>query len=221
MSEGSSQTSAVHSPLSIEEASKRLFEHKSLWDLWLASLLIGLDWWHIAISFAAGFAILVGAIALPIPIGDVASNVRQLANDGLTFATTVLGFLIAGFTVFATITKPEIFALMARRLEANNVTHLQKVFFLFLQLFAHYCVFCLVCIVVKLSAAPGAIGVALMHSAYPELKLIVGSIVWAALSGWLVYMLVQLPVFIFNIYSMQLVVIDFAMRQQGERKTGE
>lgn len=203
-------------PLSLNEARKRLFAHRSLVDLWRASWLLGGDWAQIALAMGVAFIIFVGALALPLQPSDAIGFARSVANDGLTFATTLLGFLIAGFTVFATITKPEIFALMARWPEDNGLTHLQKVFLLFMQVFAHYCAFCLLCVMVKLIAGPKGIATLVFGSVNPELKLILGSIAWSILSAWFFYLLLLLPIFIYNMYSMQLVVIDVAMLEQEE-----
>lgn len=218
MSEQQSQDSSfLISPLEISEAKKRLFAHKSLWDLWRASWHTGVDWPQLALSASVGLCVFLTALLKPVTAVEAASYARMLANDGLTFATTLLGFLIAGFTVFATITKPEIFALMARWPEDDGLTHLQKVFLLFMQVFAHYCAFCLTCVLIKLTAGPNGPIVSLLSDSYAELRLIYASLVWALLSGWLVYLLVLLPIFIFNIYSMQLVVIDFTMQEEEER----
>ncbi len=78
-----------------------------------------------------------------------ATIVQQWANFGAAFAVAILGFLIAGFSVFATVTRPTVFHLLAKFRQANRkISDFKFVFFNFLYVFAHYIAYLAACMAV-------------------------------------------------------------------------
>ncbi|EBA14407.1 hypothetical protein RSK20926_02022, partial [Roseobacter sp. SK209-2-6] len=49
-----------------------------------------------------------------LPTSALKALLGQVADIGFTLTTAILGFLIAGFSIFASITRPEIFAGLAK-----------------------------------------------------------------------------------------------------------
>lgn len=77
-----------------------------------------------------------------------ATIVQQWANFAATFAATILGFLISGFSVFATVTRPSVFHLLAQfRQQDRKISEFKFVFYNFLYIFAHYIVYLSICMV--------------------------------------------------------------------------
>lgn len=73
-------------------------------------------------------------------IADTASLVHSIAGFGYSFSLSILGFLIAGFAIFATLTKPDLFIILAQIPYKKNgqdtgISRLQFIFFNFLNVF--------------------------------------------------------------------------------------
>jgi hypothetical protein len=70
---------------------------------------------------------------------DFAEMVRVWANIGLGFAATILGFLVAGFTIFATLSKPSLLSQMAQTTEPKSqLSYLKYNFSAFFEVFGYY-----------------------------------------------------------------------------------
>lgn len=162
----------------------------------LFGLLTGLDWY---------FDLNV------LTLGTLSNLVTQVAEIGFVLTTAILGFLIAGFSIFASITRPEIFAGLAKLDHKDTgLSRLQFIFFNFLLVFIHYLAFLAVSVFLKL-AAP--LAPALVHEAAQHVASI-DEIVWwpavvlaALLLGWLTFLMMLLKSFIWNIYQAVLLVI--------------
>lgn len=171
------------------------------------------------LAVALGAALLFGFLAAIdwhlrlniLQISALKSLITQVAEIGFVLTTAILGFLIAGFSIFASITRPEIFAGLAKlNHKDTDLSRLQFIFFNFLLVFIHYLAFLAVSIFLKLGLplVPALIDVASQHVAS------VAAIVWwsavalaALLLGWLAFLIMLLKSFIWNIYQAVLVVI--------------
>lgn len=140
-------------------------------------------------------------------VDDLANEVRTLADLGFNFSISILGFLIAGFTIFATVTKPTLFIELAKRRHTRSgLSYLKYTFFVFMYVFIAYLTFTIVCLLIKLLATPsGVISSALTClSEYPEhivlSKRILVGVGIVTIGTWSFHLLVLLQSFIFNIY---------------------
>jgi hypothetical protein len=88
--------------------------------------------WAVFILVTVGFAA-NAYYDLPVaPYASLITGVRAIADLGFTFTTSILGFLIAGFAIFASITKPNVFILLARLDHPKGgISRLQFIFFQF------------------------------------------------------------------------------------------
>lgn len=137
--------------------------------------------------------------------------IEQAGDIGFTLTTAILGFLIAGFSIFSSITKPEIFAALAKLDHKDSgLSRLQFIFFNFLLVFIHYLAFLAVSIAIKLFLPFFVEVVSLVETrlAVPH------SVVWWAVEvliaialAWLVFLVMLLKSFIWNIYQAVLIVI--------------
>ena len=70
---------------------------------------------------------------------------HDISAYGSGIAVAVLGFLITGFSVFATMMKPEYFRILARfRADGRPVSEFKFVMYNYLYIFAHYIIYLLV-----------------------------------------------------------------------------
>ncbi len=71
----------------------------------------------------------------------IAASLNSWAGLVSNVAVSILGFLIAGFSIFATMTKPSIFRLLAMyKSGGRSISEFKFVFYNFLYIFVHYMV---------------------------------------------------------------------------------
>lgn len=130
------------------------------------------------------------------------------ANAGIAFSTSILGFLIAGFSIFATITKNEIFVGLAQIPyvdgdKKSNISRLKFIFFNFMIAFVHYLAFlaaCLFAAFLLTKSGPAALILSDIVTNKSYQSYIQAGIAWA-LATWFVYVLLLLKSFIWNLYQ--------------------
>ncbi|MEO0014056.1 MAG: hypothetical protein RLZZ535_2445, partial [Cyanobacteriota bacterium] len=160
--------------------------------------------------------LLIYAALTPQTTQEMASRVREWTDFGFSFAIGILGFLITGFTIFATVSKPSMFVKMAKVKHPNcELSYLKYNFFTMMNVFIIYLGFTFVCVVIKFLAPPsGFISILLsylfsnFYSEYLEIfKRILSGAGIVIVGTWIFYLLVILQSFIFNIYSMIMTAI--------------
>jgi hypothetical protein len=173
-----------------------------------------------------GITALLAAIYVFLPTSSsaaLAAKTREIAEMGFGFATSILGFLIAGFTVFATITKEDLFKRMARIEEPKSkLSYLKYNFFAFMKVFIDYLCFCGLCVAIKLGAFPNG-------PATSALQLLPGNEttrLWLARVGFvlvaasLVYVLLLLKSFVFNIHHIVMTALRWSMEEDEDEAEG-
>lgn len=84
---------------------------------------------------------------------QAATIIRSLADSGLGYGTTVLGFLIAGFTIFATLTKERLLRQMYETIhESSGLNYVKVNFYAFIEVFIVFLAFIILCLVIKIFA---------------------------------------------------------------------
>lgn len=155
----------------------------------------------------------------------MAKKVRELTDYGFSFATSILSFLIAGFTIYVSITKTELLLFLSgQRHEESGLPWIKHSTFVFLRVMAIYVAFCLLCVSIKLLGGPGGAFSLLLDwsSADP-----VASKRWIAKIGFItvgagvVHILVLLQSFIFNIYHTAMLSICWEREQPSGSKDGK
>lgn len=171
--------------------------------------------------------LLLGAYAWLTPEDGhaIAEKVRGLADYGFGFATSILSFLIAGFTIYVTITKTELLLfLSSKRHEESGLPWIKHSTFLFLRVMAVYVLFCLLCVGVKLfGGLGGALSLLLDWSlSDPQAsKRWIAKIGFVVVGAGLVHILLLLQSFIFNIYHMAMLSICWEREQASDPKDGK
>jgi hypothetical protein len=148
---------------------------------------------------------------------SIAQKVRDIADLGINFAASILGFLLAGFTIFATLSKPMLFVRMAKRRHRLTGFSLLKYNFLaFFKVFAIYIGFVFLCLLVKILANTGG-PVTVFVDALPyhstQSKVYLSKIGYVFLGTWFFYLLVILQLFIFNVYHVVMTGIRWEVNE--------
>lgn len=123
-----------------------IFLEGSLWDTYKKSP----DWR----SNRFNRVVLVGAILLSVSltladvlfgtpykgkVTEIITAIRSWLEIGVSFSLGTLGFLVAGFTIFATVSRPELFIHMAQTAyKESGLSQFKWVFFVFLNVFVNY-----------------------------------------------------------------------------------
>jgi hypothetical protein len=186
-----------------------LTSEKSLWDVYKKSR-------RILPSKFQVFAVLVTMLCLGINSFVLIDNdalllkdVRKWAEMGFSFGITTLGFLIAGFTIFATLSKPKMMlAMMEHTNEETGLPTLKYNFFAFMKVFIAYISFSMVYLLIVLVGQSGGV-VDNVISLFPNSSCVKSSIIkvsYLVVGGSFVYLLLLLKSFIFNIYA---IVMNF------------
>lgn len=172
------------------------------------------------VVLAVSMAVRACLVGEPLPYVSAILTSRTIATLGFSYATSILGFLIAGFAIFASITKPDIFILLAKLPHRTaGITRLHFIFFSFLFVFVHYICFLMACLFVLValgSGGPFADLLKLVATWQPLAISYAGGALVAVGAGWFVFLLMLLKSFIWNIYQAILLTIATASLSQDE-----
>lgn len=160
-------------------------------------------------------------------VSVISSALRTYAQIGLSFSTSTLGFLIAGFTVFVTVTKLEIFVTMAKiEYESSGESYLKYNLVQFMTVFAHYIAYVFICVCFALFAQRDGLISILIGKALNASDCVwkVGLIYKAPVSAvlvvfgaWSIYLVLLLKSFVYNTFQ----VITTTIRWELETKSSE
>lgn len=199
-----------------ELSTKSLTEEKNLWAIYLKARRISFN----SFNFWSTALVLVLVIAqycvLDITLDEKLKVVREFSLVAMGVVVSVLGFILAGFTIFATISQPDMFVSMSKhRHDASGLSYLKHNFFIFMRVFIYYLIYTVFCLLVIVFGIKGG----LVH------KIIILSPISCKISEWLVglayvvlyaglfFLLVQLKSFIFNVYHSVMTAIRWKALQ--------
>ena len=199
---------------------ERLTKDKSLVQVYWKARTVATSRWNKHVGRIVFLVVLAGS-GLGMISGDAAivgsalvSGIRRIAEIGFVFTTAILGFLIAGFAIFASITKPEVFVELAQTdYRDSGISNLQFMFYNFLLVFIHFIVFLAVTVFIEVFLYPNgpltdAVGFVL--SLFPGWGSLALVLAFSVLAGWLAFLLMLLKSFIWNLYQAVLVSIGLA-----------
>lgn len=158
----------------------------------------------------------------------LSAALRKYAEVGFTFSTSILGFLIAGFTVFVTVTKLDIFVTMAKvEYESTGESYLKYNLVQFMLVFSHYIAYLFVCICFALFFQPQGLvsvligkalattdcawKVALIYKAPVSLLLVL-------FGAWSIYLILLLKSFVYNTFQVITTTVRWELESQTEAK---
>lgn len=186
-----------------------LTSEKSLWDVYKQSRRILPSKLQIFAVLATMLCLGINAFVFVDNDALLLRDVRKWSEMGFNFGITTLGFLIAGFTIFATLSKPKMMlAMMEHTNKETGLRTLKYNFFAFMKVFIAYISVSLIYLFIVLMGQSDGL-VANVISLFPNSSCVKSSIIkvsYLIVGSSFVYLLLLLKSFIFNIYA---IVMNF------------
>lgn len=181
---------------------RALTEEKSLFEVYKKSRKIPFNKFNF---FSTLFFVLIVAAqycVLDVGLDDKLKVVRDFATMSLGIVASILGFLIAGFTVFSTISQPEMFVEMSKYRANSGLSYLKNNFFIFMRVFIYYLSYTIFCLAIIIFGVKGGLFHKILSLSPISCKLYEGVIGFSyiILHGGFFFLMVQLKSFIFNVY---------------------
>lgn len=181
-----------------------LTKEKSLWEVYRLSRKIKPSRFQIAIVSIAVVLLVLNAFFMEEDVSVLMSDARAWAVTGFNFTITTLGFLIAGFTIFATLSKPKMMlAMMDHTDKETGLPTLKCNFFSFMKVFVVY-IFCatIYLFAILFGQKGGFFSNAFGYfSCGVAMKVLMVKLSYVFFGGSFVYLLLVLRTFVFNIYA--------------------
>ena len=156
---------------------------------------------------------------------------RKIEGTGFAFATSILGFLVAGFTVFVTVIRIDMFLTMARiEKKGTGESVLKYNLSAFIVTFVHYTSYIFVCLMAELFLQPGGLATVAFANAqtYPALapwtplaRSLCAAALLVAFGSWTAYLVLLLKSFIYNVYQVTTVSVAYAWQEADRTKSRE
>lgn len=154
---------------------------------------------------------------------------RKIEGTGFSFATSILGFLVAGFTVFVTVIRIDMFLTMARMEKGSTGESVLKYnLSAFIVTFVHYTSYIFVCVISELFLQPGGLAAVALTNAqtYPSLApwvslahRLCAATLLVTFGTWTAYLVLLLKSFIYNVYQVTTVSVAYAWQEADKPKT--
>ena len=182
-----------------------LLKEKRLWHIYLASRSIPHSRFNIISTLIVSLCITASACLSPQPVDKTIEIIRYFSSMGLSLSLNILGFLLAGFTIFATVSQPNLLLGMAEmKHPESGLSWLKHNFFIFMRVFIYYLAFAVFCLFIIIFGHPGGLLTLLTLvslSPYNEcIKFLVVKLCYIVLFTGYFFLILQLKSFIFNIY---------------------
>lgn len=196
-------------------SAKALIEEKSLLDVYVKSRRIpfnGFNFWSTVVVFAL---VVVQYCLLEVSLDEKLKVVRDFASLAMQVVVSVLGFLLAGFTIFATISQPDMLVAMSRHRAESGLSYLKNNFFIFMRVFIYYLAYTVFCLLLIIFAVKGGVvhGLVSLSPISKEICEWLVGFSYVSLYGGFFFLLMQLKSFIFNVYHSVMTAIRWKATQ--------
>lgn len=159
------------------------------------------------------------------------SHFRKIEATGFAFATSILGFLVAGFTVFVTVTRLDMFLQMAKTEKRGTGESVLKYnFSAFIVTFVHYVCYLFACLLCELFLQPNGLASVAYQNAltYPNLATVlptartsVAAFLLVGFGTWTVYLVMLLKSFIYNVYQVTTTSVAYEWKKEEDKSRKE
>lgn len=196
--------------MSSDLSPKALLEEKSLLEIYKKSRRIPFNSFNFWSTIVVVVMVAIQYCLLDISITEKLKVVREFSVMAVGITTTVLGFLLAGFTIFATISQPDMLVAMSQhREQKSGLSFLKYNFFIFMRVFIYYMAYAVFCIFILIFAIKGGVIhylVSISPISHEIIEWLVG-FSYVALYGGMFFLLMQLKSFIYNVYHSVMTAI--------------
>jgi hypothetical protein len=137
-------------------------------------------------------------------------SITSWLSLGFTYATTILGFLVAGFTIFSTMTRTEVFiALAVKTHDTLGVSQLKFIFFSFLRVFILHIALIFACVAITMLKDSSAIYLSPLHNDHASItiKKFATVMVLPFIGYLIVSTLLHLKTFVWNLYQSIIIAV--------------
>lgn len=165
---------------------------------------------------------LTGSIALLLYINaswlssspELISSIRQWSPLVFGFTTTTLGFLITGFTIFATINKPDLFlSLMEIKHPLYKISFLKYVYGVFMRVFIYFVTWSIIFLIIIMFGQENGLITKLARALMipHSIKVAGVQIIYVFTGSGAIYLVLSIKTFLFNIYTMLMQSLRWEM----------
>jgi hypothetical protein len=199
-----------------------LLSEKSLWAVYVRSRAIPFSWLNNSAGLAIGVAIFF-ASCWANDVSNIADHLLTLATLAFNTSISLLGFLLAGFSFFATVSDKSMFCRMAEiKHRESGLSYLKYNFYVFMRVFFEYSVVAvvafLVAVVLQTNSGTRIAFLQLLDATLqPDFRIMTLSGVLGLLAGSCAYLLLQLKSFIFNVFHVVMTSIRWAIEEEYEQ----
>ncbi|MBQ0714196.1 MAG: hypothetical protein KBT52_01970 [Paraperlucidibaca sp.] len=206
-----------------EEVDKSQFHKvKSLFDIFKASKGIKPNKFNIYfLSIFMAFSIL-DLIVSQYTANDLANITRGVAEVGLNLTVGLLGFLVAGFAIFASITTPKLSIFMASKINPESgVSYLLHSYFNFINVFIFYFIAVAIFFSIIIFGRDGGLAERLVcyFNLRPEYIFCIICFAYLAAVASCVYSGLLLKSFVYNIYHSIMTALRYEVTFQKKIDT--
>lgn len=145
--------------------------------------------------------------------------VRELVKTGFEVSLNVLGFLLAGYTVFTSVCKVELFVEMAKhKKEGYEFSHLKYNMFLFMNTFISFMFFSFYCLTIMLLChEKGILTTCINLLPHKEhVKFVIAHLGLFSVGIGLFFIMLSMKSLIFNIYHTVMTSIRWEAENQNK-----
>jgi hypothetical protein len=183
--------------------SDALLAEKNLWSIYKTARAIPSSNFNLWTTIGFLITLSIQVCFFPQAIETQVEIVRKYAELGFNAALTTMGFLVAGFTIFATLSDPDLFIRMGQRLHPKTkISWLKHNFFLFVRVFIYFMTFIVFCLLVMVFGSKSGLVSSLISLSdfAAEIRVVVAGTAYVVLMTGFYFILMQLKSFIFNMH---------------------
>jgi hypothetical protein len=196
---------------------KSFTQEKSLWAIYRKARRIPSNKFNVVTTTIVFLAACLTCWLSENDIPTTLKFVRDSATLSFNACLTLLGFLVAGFTIFATISNPNMLVRMGElRHGESGLSWLKYTFFSLIRAFIYFIVFTIFCFLIIFEGSTGGlISLLVKWSQFPhEISFAIVKISYVLIITGQYFILMQLKSFIFNIYH--TVMATLRWRAEGQ-----
>ncbi|WP_207383342.1 hypothetical protein [Comamonas thiooxydans] len=198
-----------------------------MWDLYKLSYKFPTSKPNIIFFILSLALLLIYCYCVEPSVAQVAGNLRVTLSFGASLAPGIIGFLVAGFTIFVTITKVELFNFMAiKRYKNTNESYLKYNMSAFMLAFIHYCAYIFTCAILVIFAQPNGPLILVVKFIFNEIYhytdknyyLDFLKIFFSFFGAWSIYLILLLKTFVYNIYQVLCTTVRWSIESDNQKK---
>jgi hypothetical protein len=199
---------------------------KSLYDVYKAVVQpIKLRRLYIGLMAATFIGLIASGYGVGVSAVEIGNRVREWSGLGFNFAATVLGILLAGFTIFSTVSMSDLARPLAeRKRKDTGLSYLKYIAGHFMAVFIQYAMFIAMHVTISLFGWYGGPTTKLVTwlsiTTGTNLGLHAAVLMLGIVGTWFAYLIMVLFSFIFNVYH-SFMFMSRAKIQSDMVKTGE